>query len=266
MNLAFRTMITRAVALLAFAALEAPIAVADEAPQSRLDAILASKVLRVGTTGDYRPFSYLHPQSKAFEGIDIDMARSLGNALGVEVAFVQTSWPHLMDDLLAGKYDIAMGGVSVSFERQRKAYFSIPFMVDGKAPVARCADVDKYQTLAAIDRPGVNVVTNPGGTNERFDRANLKQATIEVYPDNKTIWQQIIDGKADLMITDAIETRLWQKEHPELCAIHPEQPFNFSEKAYLMPRDAIWKEFVDQWLHQAIESKEYAAVLARWVK
>jgi cyclohexadienyl dehydratase len=239
-------------------------AVAEDA--THLDTIEASKVLRVGTTGDYRPFSYLNPTSKSFEGIDIDMAQSLGKALGVEVTFVQTSWPHLMDDLLAGKFDIAMGGISVNLERQKVALFSIPFMVDGKSAVARCTDVAKYPDLEAIDKPGVTVITNPGGTNERFDRATLKQATITVYPDNTTIWQQVIDGHADLMITDAIETRLWQKEHPELCAIHPDQPFNFSEKAYLLPRDPVWKAFVDQWLHQAIETKDYAAILGHWVK
>ena len=237
-----------------------------ETPQSKLDTILAVKVLRVGTTGDYKPFSFLNPDTKSFEGLDIDMAKSLGAALGVEVEFVQTKWTDLMPDLLADKYDIAMGGISVSMERQKKGLFSIPFMVDGKAAVARCTDQAKFQSLADIDRPGVKVVSNPGGTNEKFDRATLKHASIEIYPDNKTIWRQILDGKADLMITDASETRFWQKEHPGLCAIHPDQPFNFAEKAYLLPRDTVWQEFVDQWLHQAIESKEYQTILAKWLK
>jgi len=237
-----------------------------ETPNTKLDAVMESKVLRVGTTGDYKPFSYLNPETKTFEGIDIDMAKSLGAALGVEVEFVQTKWSDLLPDLLAGKYDIAMGGVSVSMERQKRALFTIPFMVDGKAAVARCDDRAKYQALADIDRAGVKVVSNPGGTNEKFDRATLKHATIEIYQDNKTIWQQILDGKADLMITDASETRFWEKEHPGLCAVNPDRPFNYAEKAYLLPRDAVWKEFVDQWLHQAIASDEYRAILAKWVK
>ncbi len=238
----------------------------EEPAASRLDAVLAAKVLRVGTTGDYRPFSYLNAETKTYEGIDIDMARSLAKALGVEVEFVQTAWPHLMDDLLAGKFDIAMGGISINFERQKKALFTIPVLVNGKAAAARCADVGKYQSLAAIDRAGVTVITNPGGTNERFDRANLKSATIAVYADNKTIWQQLLDDKANVMITDASETLLWQKEHPGICAIHPEHPFNFAEMAYLLPRDQLWKDFADQWLHQAIESKEYQADFEHWTK
>jgi len=32
----------------------------------------------------------------------------------------------------------------------------------------------------------VGVVVNPGGTNERFAKANFTQATIEEHPDNRT--------------------------------------------------------------------------------
>jgi cyclohexadienyl dehydratase len=220
----------------------------------------------VGTTGDYRPFTYLNPETKAFEGIDIDMARSLGKALGVQVEFVPTSWPKLAADFTEGKFDVAMGGVSINLDRQRKGLFSAAYMVDGKAPIARCADKDKYRELAEIDKPGVRVIVNPGGTNERFAKEHVRQATVTVYPDNVTIFDQIAEGKADVMITDAVETVLQHKLHPSLCAVRPDSPFNFSEKAYWLPRDFVLKAFVDQWLHQSIGSKEYQAIYDKWLK
>ncbi len=241
-------------------------AIARDQPDSRLDAILKQGVIRIGTTGDYKPFTYLNPETKQFEGIDIDMAKSLAKSLGVEARFVQTSWPKLMTDFEEDKFDVAMGGVSVNLDRQKKGFFTIPYMVDGKTPIARCADKEKYQTLAQIDQPGVRVIVNPGGTNQRFAEANLKHAQVTVYNDNVTIFDQIAAGKADVMITDAVETVLQQKLRPALCAIHPDQPFNFSEKAYLLPRDAVFKAFVDQWLRQAIMSKEYQAVYDKWLK
>lgn len=243
-----------------------PAAAQQAAPASRLDQVLAQGFVRVGTTGDYKPFTYLNPETKQFEGIDIDMARSLGKALGVEVRFVQTSWPKLMADFAADAYDIGMGGISVNLDRQKKGLFSIPYLTDGKTPIARCADKDRFQTLAQIDQPGVKLIVNPGGTNERFVRANIKQAAVTVYNDNVTIFDQILQGKADLMITDAVETVLQQKLRPGLCAVHPEAPFNFSEKAYLLPRDPLWKAFVDQWLRQAVMSKEYQAIYDKWLK
>lgn len=243
-----------------------PAAAQQAVPASRLDQVLAQGFVRVGTTGDYKPFTYLNPETKQFEGIDIDMARSLGKALGVEVRFVQTSWPKLMADFAADAYDIGMGGISVNLDRQKKGLFSIPYLTDGKTPIARCADKDRFQTLAQIDQPGVKLIVNPGGTNERFVRANIKQAAVTVYNDNVTIFDQILQNKADLMITDAVETVLQQKLRPGLCAVHPEAPFNFSEKAYLLPRDLLWKAFVDQWLRQAVMSKEYQAIYDKWLK
>src|SRR5258708_5154484 len=92
-----------------------------QAPPSRLDLVIAQKALRIGTTGDYKPFSFLNPETKAFEGIDIDMARALAASLGAEPRFVQTAWPTLMADAAADKFDIAMGGISVTLERQKTA-------------------------------------------------------------------------------------------------------------------------------------------------
>jgi cyclohexadienyl dehydratase len=232
---------------------------------SRLDEILARGVLRVGTTGDYRPFTALDKTSGAYAGFDIDLAQSLGAALGVKVEFIPTAWPNLAKDFDAGGFDIAMGGVSVTLDRAKKGFFSIPYMREGKTPIARCADKEKFQTLAAIDRPGVKVIANPGGTNERFDRANLHAAEIVVYPDNLTIFDEIAKSDADLMITDASETRFQQKLHPGiLCAIHPDKPFDFAEKAYWMPQDPALKGFVDQWLHMTMESGAFAATYAKW--
>ena len=121
--------------------------------QATLDVILARGTLRVGLTGDYRPFS-IKDQANHFEGLDVDMANSLATALGVKLEIVPTAWRDLMPDLLAGKFDVGMGGISVTLARAKTALFSDPVMRTGKTPIARCADKDRFQTLADIDKPG----------------------------------------------------------------------------------------------------------------
>ena len=174
---------------------------------------------------------------------------------------VPTSWPNLMRDFADDRFDIAMSGISINLERQRQAYFSR----DGKTPITLCSEEARFQTLEQIDQPGVTAIVNPGGTNEKFARANLKKARILVHPDNVTIFQQIVDGKADLMMTDAIEARLQSRLHPELCAVHPQQPFDFAEKAYLLPRDEAFKRYVDQWLHIAEQSGLLRQRMEHWL-
>jgi len=136
---------------------------------------------------------------------------------------------------------------------------------EGKTPIARCTDTAKFDTLEQIDQPGIRVIVNPGGTNERFARAHLKNAEIKVYGDNVTIFDEIAKGDADLMMTDASETRYQQKLHPGvLCAVHPDHPFDFAEKAYWLQRDEALKDFVDQWLHISMEDGSYRKVYAAW--
>ncbi|MDT0543068.1 transporter substrate-binding domain-containing protein [Streptomyces lonegramiae] len=232
-----------------------------------LDRVPERGVLRVCTTGDYRPFTHRDPKTGDYTGIDIDMARDLAKSLDAKPAFVSTTWAKLVDDLAAGRCDIGMGGVSVTLPRARKAYFSEPYLTDGKAPVVRCEDEQKYQTLEDIDQPGVRVIVNPGGTNEQFARAHIKRATLTVHPDNTTIFDEIIAGRVDVMMTDASETRYQAKIHPELCAVHPDKPFSFSEKAYAVPRgDAEFKEYVDQWVHLATHDGTYAKYEQDWMK
>jgi len=99
----------------------------EEPPQNRLDAVLAAKLLRVGTTGDYRPFSFQNDATKSFEGVDIDMARALAKALGVEVEFVQTSWPHLIAPMKSLCSSPEFGRISKSLIARRNGS---PRMVD----------------------------------------------------------------------------------------------------------------------------------------
>jgi chorismate mutase-like protein len=234
------------------------------AQAGRLDDIAARGVLRVGSTGDYKPFSYRQTDG-GFIGMDVELAGELARALGVRLEVVPTTWPTLMADLGADKFDLALSGVSVTPERQRQALFSVPYLHDGKTPITRCENVARYQTLAQIDRPDVRLIVNPGGTNERFARARAPHARLTVYPDNVTIFGQIVSGAADLMMTDAIETRLQQRLHPQLCAVHPEAPFDMAEKAILLPRDPALKTYVDRWLQQRLDDGDVPQRLDRWL-
>jgi cyclohexadienyl dehydratase len=233
--------------------------------RSRLDDVIRTGKLRVCTPGDYKPFSLAKPDG-SYEGLDIDLMQSAAKALGVQLEFVKTAWPKLMDDFVE-KCDIAVGGISVSTDRAKRAGFSTAYMVNGKAPITRCENVSKFQTVADINKPSVTVITNPGGSNERFVRANLPLAKVIVFNDNVTIFDEILKGHADVMISESVETLTQQKARPGLCAVNPDRPLQYGEMAYLLPRgDIAMKQWIDTWLHLSKASGEYDRLLANWTK
>lgn len=217
-------------------------------------------VLRVGTTGDYAPFS--EDASDMLRGADITLAEQLGKAWGLRVVFIRTTWPTLMADLAARRFDLAASGISINDERSRVAAFSTPYLVDGKTPIARRADAARFATLEQIDQPGVRVIVNPGGTNERFTRENIRRATITVHPDNRTIFAEIAAGRADVMFTDGIEVRLQSTRLPGLSGTRSE-PFTKAGKAVLFPHDSELTARVDAWLTPRIANREIPRQLAQ---
>ena len=231
------------------------------AEPSRLKQIQERGVLKVGTTGDFLPFSYQRSsESKTYYGLDIELAKDLAESLGVAVQFVRTTWPSLLSDLRSNAFDIAMSGITITLERQKEALFSIPLLSSGKAAITRDENVHMFKTLDAINKEGVRAIVNPGGTNEIFSRANFPKATLILNEDNLSIFQKIVDGKADVMITDAMETRIQERLHPELEAVNPDRPFNFFEMGYLMPVDHTFKAFVDQWLNLRLKDGTYKRI------
>lgn len=228
---------------------------------NRLAQVVESGRLRVGMTADYAPFSDA-ASAVAPTGLDVDLAADLAAALGVHVEIVRTSWPSLMDDLLANRYDIGMSGISLTEDRARVAAFTRPYHADGKAPIVRCADLPRLGSLEAIDQPGVRVVFNPGGTNERFARERLMQATRMLHPDNRSIFEELVAGRADVMFTDRIEVELQTGRHPGLCAAM-DTNLTYQEKAYLLPRDAAWQGCVDAWLATRIADTSVDAAFRR---
>lgn len=231
-----------------------------------LDDVTRTGILRACTPGDYKPFSFL-TQDGSFEGLDIDLAKSLAAAMDAKLEVVKTSWANLMSDFMARKCDIAIGGISVSLERQKRANFSSAYMVNGKTPITRCEDVARFQSVVDIDKPGVRVIVNPGGSNERFAKANFKTATLTTHPDNLSIFDEILFKRADVFVTEAAEAITQQRQKPGLCAVNPDKPLQYGEMAWLLPRgDTVTKNFVDQWLHLARATGEYQRAFDKWMK
>jgi cyclohexadienyl dehydratase len=219
-------------------------------------------VLRVGTTGDYTPFSLKQPDG-SYTGADIDMAYDLAARLGVGISFVPTVWVDLLDDFLADRFDVAMGGVTVTAARAERAFFSIPTFVDGKRPLARREDRDRFTSIAAIDQPGVRLIANPGSPNEAFARAHFTRATVIIHHDNASVFDEHVAGRADVMITDGLEADHQARLHPELCAVPLAAPFTRLEKAYMFARDPGMKAYIDKWLTAAFESGQWQRALDR---
>ena len=230
--------------------------------ESRLAANKKEGVLTVCTTGDYAPFTV--EKDGEFSAIDVDLAKKFAEDLDVKVEFVGTEWKTLMPDFLA-KCDMAVGGISVNDERAKKVDFSSSLLKDGKTPIARCEDKDKYKTIEQINQPGVVSIMPEGGTNQVFAKKHYPKGILKTH-DNKTIFDEIVKGNADVMTTDRAEVLYIDEKYPELCATNPDRPFDQFDKAFMLPKgDTEYKKAVDDWLEKSFKDGTYRKIEEPWV-
>ncbi|NME36672.1 MULTISPECIES: transporter substrate-binding domain-containing protein [Fusobacterium] len=191
-------------------------------------------ILRVGTTGDYKPFTYIENQK--YIGYDIEISRLLAKALSVDIEFVTTTWKDISKDLENQKYDIAVGGISKNLERENKFEMTDSYITSGKCYLVRKGDENKYKSINDVNNPNTIIGVNIGGTNEEFVDKNFNRAKIIKYFDNLEVPKAVANSDVDVMITDNSEVNYYRNHNPKLEGSQTDTPFTKCEKAYMLPK------------------------------
>ncbi|MBV8325153.1 transporter substrate-binding domain-containing protein [Chryseobacterium sp.] len=212
--------------------------------------LIKNNDLRIGSPGDYPPLSMYDRIKGRFSGKDIELIEKFGKNKRKKIIFIKTTWKSLSDDMLAGKFDIAIGGISISEKRKQLFIFSVPLLIDRKVALFRKKDSLKYTHFYNMDTPNTIIVENKGGTNEIFAEKNIHHACLKVVSKNEETLELLLAHKADIMFTDETEAQFRIKNNPELSwrpldeKISP--PF---EKAFMFnKRDTLLKSQFDNWI------------------
>nr|WP_239078904.1 amino acid ABC transporter substrate-binding protein [Cellulomonas marina] len=155
--------------------------------------------LVVATEGTYRPFSYHEEGSGDLTGFDVEVARAVGEQLGVEVRFEETQWDAIFAGLDAGRFDAIANQVSITAEREDAYTFSEPYTYSRGVVVVRADDdsISSFEDLAGK-------TTAQSLTSNWYTLAQESGAQIEAVEG----WAQSValveQGRVDATINDEL--------------------------------------------------------------
>lgn len=217
----------------------APIAPAATAAES------APSVLRVGTSGDYAPFSVRSSSAPdGVDGFDLAVARAYAADRGLAVEPVRFRWPSLVAGLETDRFDVAMSGITVRPERSLAGRFTVPVAESGAVVLVN--DLSRWRDLDALDANGVRIAVNFGGHLERVARQRFPHATLLALRSNPQVLEVLLTRHADAAVTDTLEAPVWRRRQPDLGQLGP---FTRDEKAYLVRADrGDLARDLDRWL------------------
>ena len=92
-----------------------------------LDEIKESGKIVIGVFSDKSPFGYVDENGE-YQGYDVELARQIGEDLGVEVEFVSTEAANRVEYLETNKVDLILANFTVTEERAEKVDFAEAYM------------------------------------------------------------------------------------------------------------------------------------------
>jgi polar amino acid transport system substrate-binding protein len=197
------------------AAAEGSVCATTDASGDLLAQICDKGVLTVSTDPAYPPQSRYVPKKDTYEGFDIDVATEIANRLGVDVAWETPSWDVITAGGWNGRWDLSVGSMTPTNDRQAVLDFSEPYYFTPAVVVVH-ADNTSVQDLTT-DLDGADVGVCSGCTYDQFlDKSlNIKgfefdfvidDATIKGYDTDTTALQDLALGdgtRLDAVITSS---------------------------------------------------------------
>jgi polar amino acid transport system substrate-binding protein len=135
--------------------------------------------LVVATSGDSPP--YATRRAGTITGLEVDLATEVGKVLGRPVRFVDVPWDGLFDQLVSGRADVVMAGVTVTAERERRFAFAEPYLRTGIGALVRRDDLKRFGSREAVCKSRIRVAVIRKTTGERNLRDRCPAMIPRVY-------------------------------------------------------------------------------------
>ena len=248
--------------LLATSAFSADI---DLAKKSTVEQILARGELRVGFESGYVPFEMTDKKGN-FIGFDMDFGRHLAKSMGVKFVPVNTAWDGIIPSLMTNKFDIIMGGMTITQERNLKVNFADPYIVVGQTILLNKKLKNQVISYKDLNNPKYIVTSRMGTTGEQAIKKYIPKATYKGFESEAEAGLEVINGKADAMVYDLPFCGFLYGSQGKGKTIFLSDPFTYEPLAWAINKgDPDFLNYLNNFLRQAKGDGFYDQLYQKWI-
>lgn len=133
-----------------------------------IDAIKKKGKIVLGTSADFPPMEWTSFQSgkEEFTGVDLAIAKSIADSLGVELEVKNMAFEGLLASLNSGDVDMVLAGMGADEERKKQVDFSEEYSKGKQVLLVTEENKDKYKTFD--DLKGKTIGTQLGSLQQKF--------------------------------------------------------------------------------------------------
>lgn len=217
--------------------------------------------LWVGVDPSYPPFAQWTPE--AIIGVEPDIAREIGQRLGVQAHILIMGYDGLYTSLYTGTVDMVISGLHVDSTQENWVHYTRPYYDAGQVLISRAGQ--PVQNMRQLDGKTVAVELASAGdlaAHQWERRLHKLNVTRFMLPDEAM--QAVQAGKADAALVDTISARLYLKQHPDLIMASKTA---VPDQYVIAMRQANFEltKAVDRILADMIADGTLDKIIARWL-
>ena len=234
-----------AVALIAFSGLAGANS-QELSADSVLVEIQERGVLRVGMS-TFVPWAMRDKQGNLI-GFEIDVATKVAEDMGVEIEFVPTAWSGIIPALIARKFDVIIGGMSITPGRNLTVNFTAPYAHSGQQMVANIELAEGF-ALSDFNSSDVTISCRRGATPCNIAQNMFPKANLSRFDDDAQAFQEVVNGNSHAMISSAPKPRFWTNRYPDKVFMPIDENLTVGDEAFALRKgdpDAL--NFFSNWI------------------
>jgi len=233
--------------------------------QSTLNKILERGELRVGFESGYVPFEMTDKKGK-FIGFDMDYGRRMAKVMGVKFVPVNTAWDGIIPALMTDKFDIIMGGMTITQERNLKINFADPYIVVGQTILLNKKHKGKVKSYKDLNNPKYILTSRMGTTGEQAIKKHISKATYKGFESEAEAGLEVINGKADALVYDLPFCGFLYGSQGKGKTVFLNKPFTYEPLAWAINKgDPDFLNFLNNFLSQTRGDGFYDKVYNKWI-
>lgn len=216
--------------------------------ESAIEQIIKRGTIRVGLDV-FVPWAMKDKKGELI-GFEVDVAKKLAEDAGLKLELVPTEWSGIIPALLAGKFDMIIGGMTVTAERNLKINFSNAYYFTGQGLLANKKMVENM-ALSDFNDAKITLAARMGSTAALTAKKVFPNATLRLFDTEPAAVQEVRNGRVHAMVAGQPLPAQQALASPDVLIAYPDMLMQEPIAMGLRKGDVDTLNFLNNWITQA---------------
>lgn len=225
-------------------------------------------IVVVTSGGSTPPISYIDPDKPdSHLGFDPDIARAVGEVLGVDVKFESLAFSGMIPGVQSGRFDLAMFGITDTAAREEQVDL-IDYIQAGVGIIVPKGNPKNIKSLDDLCGKTVAVLSSGATADVALAQAKKCTMTVNQFQEKADAFLQLKTGRADASM-DGMDSALYLDQHPTDSTKDLELvkgvDLNVAPRGIVVSKNATeLRDAVTAALEVLVENGTYQKLLEKW--